>query len=127
MASIFKEYHLTTNDFKEPKITTGKKAVGVLLVRLILLEPGTDPVRPNMGLGIVSKYRYITEDKLGTLQKDLKNQIRTYLYPFQTVNVQIKLENHQLIFTIVIDDNVYNFVTEEQEGNRVTLTELLEQ
>lgn len=125
MASIFKEYHLSSDNFDEPKITTGKKAIGVLLVRLLLLEPGTNPVRPEMGVGLASRYRYISEDNLAILQKDIKTQIRTYLYPFPNLNVQIQLKNHQLILTIIIDNSTYNFITEEQEGNKVTLTELL--
>lgn len=124
MATLFKEYHISTNDFDEPKITTGKKAIGVLLVRLFLLEPGTDPARPEMGIGLASRYRYLTQDCLTELNKEIQNQIRTYLAPFSTLDVTLKLSNKTLYITTVIDNTVYNFVTEEQEGNRVTLTEL---
>ena len=41
--------------FKEPRETTGRKAIGALIVRLLLLEPGTDPNRPEMGVELVSK------------------------------------------------------------------------
>ena len=61
---IFKEYHFDVNDFKEPRETTGRKAIGVLIVRLLLLEPGTDPNRPEMGVGLVSKYRYMFPTRL---------------------------------------------------------------
>ena len=62
--SILKEYVIGTNDFKQPEEYLGKKAVGLLVERLLLLEPGTDPMRPEMGVGLVSKYRYMFPDRL---------------------------------------------------------------
>ena len=45
----FKEYLLSVNNFNEPAALEGKQAIGLLLVRLILMEPGTDPLHPDMG------------------------------------------------------------------------------
>ena len=39
---ILKEYAMSVNDFKQPAEALGKKAIGVFLVRLLLLEKGTD-------------------------------------------------------------------------------------
>lgn len=51
------------NHISEPDLsreTTGRKAIGALIARLLSLEPGTDPNRPEMGVGLVSKkYRYM--------------------------------------------------------------------
>ena len=35
---ILKEYAMSVNDFKQPAEALGKKAIGVFLVRLLLLE-----------------------------------------------------------------------------------------
>ena len=35
---IYKEYVLSTNSFKKPKVLTGKPAIATLLVRIILLR-----------------------------------------------------------------------------------------
>lgn len=125
MASVLKEYHLSTNDFYEPTVSTDKTALGVLLVRLILLEPGTDPTRPHMGIGIVSRYRYMTPDSLLDLKRDLSQQISMYLTPYvSNVNIVLELSDGEIYFTINIDDAIYKFVTEEQEDNKVTLRQL---
>ena len=58
-SGILKEYSMSVNDFNQPADAKGKKAIGVLLVRLLLMEKGTDPMRPDMGVGIVSRYRYM--------------------------------------------------------------------
>ena len=70
---VYKEYVLSTNSFKKPKVLTGKTAIATLLVRIILLEPGTDPLQPEMGVGLVSKYRFLN----GPLEVDLKNDIKS--------------------------------------------------
>ena len=43
------------NHISEPDLsreTTGRKAIDVLIARLLSLEPGTDPNRPEMGVGL---------------------------------------------------------------------------
>ena len=42
-----KEYLLTTDEFRNPKVLEGAKAIGILLVRLLLMEPGTNPLHPD--------------------------------------------------------------------------------
>lgn len=123
---ILKEQVLSTNDFKEPKEYIGKKAVALLVCRLILLEPGTDPIRPEMGIGLVSKYRYMYPEKLQELKKDIVKQIEIYLPNYSTVSIGMVMKNSQLVFDITVDDEVYKYITVEQEDNRVTLQELLE-
>ena len=74
-SKIFREYLLGTDDFKQPKVVYGKKAVGILVCRLLLLEPGTNPMRPEMGVGLVSKYRYMFPDRLSELKTDIADQL----------------------------------------------------
>lgn len=123
---IFREYHMDVDDFKEPKSTEGKKAVGVLIVRLLLLEPGTDPMRPEMGVGLVSKYRYMFPDRLSELKQNISEQLERFLFPYQTVGIELDEYDKELTIDITVDDHTYKYVTKEQEGNRITLQELFE-
>lgn len=124
--SILKEYVIGTNDFNQPEEYLGKKAVGLLVERLLLLEPGTDPMRPEMGVGLVSKYRYMFPDKLNELKNNVADQLERYLFPYQTVNIKFSTKDKELTIDITVDDYTYKYVTAEQENNKtVTLTQLL--
>lgn len=126
-SKIFREYLIGTDDFNNPKVVYGKKAIGVIVCRLLLLEPGTDPMRPEMGVGIVSKYRYMFPDNLNELKRDIAYQLNKYLFPYQRVSITMWVETDKTLrMDIVIDDNTYKYVIEEQEDNRITLEELLD-
>lgn len=108
MAIKQREYLLTTDKFKEPSQLTGKNAVGLLLMRLIMMEPGTDPLHPDMGVGIW-RYRY-TMDKKEELRNRIEKQIYTYLpyfsdadvtlvyCPDKTVNIEITMDNVTYVY-----------------------------
>ena len=126
-SGIFREYLLGTDDFKQPKVVYGKKAIGVLMCRLLLLEPGTDPMRPEMGVGLVSKYRYMFPDNLVELKRDIVTQLDRYLFPYKKIGVTMWVETDKTLrMDIVIDDNTYKYVIEEQEDSRISLQELLD-
>lgn len=126
-SKIFREYLLGTDDFKQPKVVYGKKAVGILVCRLLLLEPGTNPMRPEMGIGLVSKYRYMFPDRLSELKTDIADQLNRFLFPYQRVGIVMSVESDKTLkMDITIDDNTYKYVIEEQEDNRITLSELLD-
>lgn len=125
MATIPKEYLLTTDEFNNPKVLKGKDAISQLLIHLILLEPGTYASRPTMGVGLVSRYRYTSEDNLDSLRKDIADQIALYLPEFSGVLVELELDNEgQLIINIEINGTIYQYETSKQEDNNITLTEL---
>ena len=107
----YREYTLSTNSFKKPRVLTGKPAVATLLVRLILLEPGTYQSSPEMGIGIVSRYRYGNEDDIENLSSDIKDQIQTYLPGFERVEVQIQesdLDKKILVIRVTLNDIIYD-------------------
>lgn len=114
-----KEYLLTTNEFLEPKVIEGSDAYGVLLTRLLLLQPGTNPLHPNMGVGLGPKYRFISEDDMPTLQTLIQDQVNTYLpSEFSTVvqaYLEIKPKSKYLQITIIADDTKYVFDTEDSD------------
>ena len=111
---ILKEYAMSVNDFKQPAEAKGKKAIGVLIVRLLLMEKGTDPMRPDMGVGIRSRYRFAFESELTSLQEDIETQISTYLPEVSPVTVKVALENdrndilkNKIKISIIIDETEY--------------------
>lgn len=105
------EYFLGTNEFNRPSIWTDVDATYVLLIRLILLEPGTYPNHPRMGVGLVSRYRYAKADELNNLKNDIQNQIATYLPQFSSIDVELTLTNTKdLYIQIIINGIAYELV-----------------
>lgn len=121
MARLEQEMLLSVDSFKKPTVLEGKDAIGILLVRLIQLEPGTIPSRPKMGVGLLSNYRYCDEAKALQLQDHIKEQIRTYLPEYQGVMVNTKLNpGGKLVIDIRIDKTLYRYEADQQlDDNRI--------
>ena len=107
--STYREYFIGIDEFNHPKVYTDQHATFVLLIRLILLEPGTYPNHPDMGVGLVSRYRFVMKEKLGELQTRIQNQINTYLPEFSAVNVEVSYEEQHKYtkISITIDEITY--------------------
>ena len=114
-----KEYLLTTNEFMVPDHVEGSDAYGLLLLRLLLLQPGQNPLHPAMGVGLGPKYRFITEDNMNMLQDRVQDQINTYLpSEFQnvtTVKLQLNEGTKYLSIIIIADNRKYIYNTEESD------------
>ena len=112
-----KEYLLSTNEYKEPKVAEGSEAYGILLTRLLLLDPGTNPLHPGMGVGLGPKYRFISENDMSMLQALIQEQVNTYLpSEFLTTTkayLELKPNSKYLQITIIADDTKYVFDTED--------------
>ena len=123
-----KEYLLTTNVYKEPTVVEGSDAYGILLVRLLLLEPGTNPLHPGMGVGLGPKYRFISENDMPILQTLIQEQVNTYLpSEFLTatkVYLELKSKSKYLQITIIADDTKYVFDT-ENSSTPIELSDLV--
>ena len=113
-----KEYLLTTNEFLVPDYVEGSNAFGLLMLRLLLLQPGQNPLHPDMGVGLGPKYRFITEDDMNMLQDRVQEQIITYL-PYEFINkTKVYMEikpSHYLKIIITANDTNYVYDTEESE------------
>ena len=121
------EYNISTDDFNQPQVVKNREAVGLLIARLILLEPGTNPTRPEMGVGLVSHFREMFPENLAALKKRLYEQLSKYLPEYANAEIELTAApNDQLEFKITIGEEVFKYVTVEQEDNKVTLTELLQ-
>ena len=122
----YTEHLLDVNVFHKPKVLTDKNAVSILLVRLIMLEPGTDQIRPEMGVGLVSKFRYIDEDNLYELSSEIQRQINIFLPEFQTVDVNLNYDAVQKVIYIAInvDDLFFEYTATVDENNKITISDL---
>ena len=113
-----KEYLLTTDEFKNPKVVNGTTAIGILLLRLLLAEPGHNPLHPDMGVGLGPKYRFILESQMGELQDRITDQLHTYLpSEFLTVtDVEMAINKDKyLCIRITVNDQTYSYNTQESD------------
>lgn len=113
--SEYREYLLDMNNFNKPRVLEDKEAIAALLTRLILLEPGTNPLFPTMGVGIVSKYRYLySENNESMLKEDIRNQISTFLPEAQCTNVELIYNDDKTIdIEITVDDTTFLYKSSE--------------
>lgn len=122
-----KEYLLTTDEFDNPKVVTGSYAIGLLILRLLLSEPGHNPLHPDMGVGLGPKYRYILESQMGELQDRISDQVHTYLpSEFMTVSdISMTInEDKYLCIRIVVNNEAYIYDTQES-NTPVQLSDLM--
>jgi len=123
-----KEYLLTTNEYLEPKVVEGSDAYGINLTRLLLLEPGTNPLHPGMGVGIGPRYRFMSEGDIPALQSRIQDQVNTYLpSDFLTttkVYLQLKEDSKYLLIVVEADDTKYVYDT-ENSGTPMELSDLI--
>lgn len=122
MAIKEREYMISINAFERPEVKKNQQAICMLLLRLLLLEPGSDPLHPDMGVGI-AKYRY-GMNEIDSLRTKISEQISTYLPCFPASNVRIELtEDHLLNVYITINDTIYVYDSKET-GIPITLTDV---
>ena len=102
------EHVLSINNFNMPKVYDKSDATYMLIVRLLLLEPGKFQSHPYMGIGLKSKYRYNNQEGfLQTLQKDIKNQISMYLPQLSFTDITLTIKDRILGIIINTNDGAY--------------------
>lgn len=95
----YTEALLTTNNFKRPKVLKDNDALLIIIIRLVMLEPGRILGLPmEAGVGLVSRYRYCNENDFDDLKLDIETQIATYIPDAQGANVDIQFKKTE-IFT----------------------------
>ena len=122
MAIKYREYLASIDKFKKPVIVENESSVGILLLRLLLLEPGSDPLHPEMGVAI-RRFRYTMEQDLDDLRKVINEQMKTYLPDF---DAQVKCTpnpDKTLKIEIIIDEVAYELDTSVL-NNTVSLSDL---
>ena len=102
---VLRDYLLDLDPFKKPKVIGNEEAMATLLTRLIMLEPGTNPLYPEMGVGIVSKYRFLGKNRENDLKKDITEQIEKYFPDAMQQNIEfVYNEDNTMNIEITIND-----------------------
>lgn len=102
------EHVLSINNFNMPKVYDKSDATYMLIVRLLLLEPGKFQSHPYMGIGLKSKYRYNNQEGfLQTLQNDIKNQMSMYLPQLSFTDITLTIKDRILGIIINTNDGAY--------------------
>ena len=102
------EHVLSINNFNMPKVYDKSDATYMLIVRLLLLEPGKFQSQPYMGIGLKSKYRYNNQEGfLQTLQNDIKNQMSMYLPQLSFTDITLTIKDRILGIIINTNDGAY--------------------
>ena len=119
----FKEYLLSINEFMQPKVLKGEQAAYTDIIRLFLLDPGTNQTHPEMGIGIRSRYRWSDTSEISNLEYEAKNQMKTYLPHLLTMDIQIETYGTTLaIFITSESDTVYALGYNTETGTLGGLT-----
>ena len=106
--SMIKEPLITLNQYNRPVELEGQDAQVLLITRLILMEPGLIQTHPDMGVGLVSMFRYSTELDVKNLKDRIAKQIQTYLPMFTTVEVKVDLDNQKHLLYIYVNSDQIN-------------------
>ncbi len=130
MAVVKKEYMLSYDTFNQPAVIDGALAEAFLLARLILMEPGSNPLHPEMGIGIKSNFRYTT-DRMEELEREIEKQKGLYLPEFsndlaveliltpdKVLNIEIATPTGDVyVFKTEVDNNSpYTALSDIQNG-----------
>lgn len=110
-----KEYSLSINSFNNPDELKRADAACLLIMRLILLTPGTIQTHPEMGVGLITKYRFMYDTELQNLKKVITDQINLYLPELNLTSVELTLnpkDLKELIIQIKIENTLYVLQTE---------------
>lgn len=97
-----KEQLLSIDKFNNPKIIESIETDYTMVVRLIMLEPGTIKSHPDMGVGLVSNWRFCFEDQIPELKEEIELQISKYLPQLLTQEVQLGYRDGVLVIGIVL-------------------------
>lgn len=112
-----KEYSLGIDKFNRPAVYDQPKSSYIKIVRLILLEKGTYPTKPDMGVGLVSKYRYADIKTATTnLKYDIDNQIATYLPEYQAAQIDVEADKKEIKINITINKLTYQLMYNKEEN-----------
>lgn len=110
------EYLLTTDSFKKPTVLKDNDARGKLLLNLLLLTPGKNPLFPEMGCGLL-RYRHIMEGQIGEVQNLITKQVETYLPECLADTISLSVKNRKYLSVQITckDDVAFVYNSEDSE------------
>ena len=116
---------MSVNKFDRPTKFIDKEgfpsATQTLITRLILLEPGTIQSHPDMGVGLVSRYRFTDTSDIDQLEQDIADQVSKYLP--QLYDADVRIEDFDTTIRITISSNGLTYVASVDKLTR-SLSEL---
>jgi hypothetical protein len=116
------EYAFSVDDFKNPKVFKDAEAVMTLIVRLLLLEPGTIQSHPHMGVGIISRYRYSVAGSSKQLQSDIYRQIEKYVPQLQGTRVNVSEQDGKFYIAVEFENILYGVSFDKSTAEIITNT-----
>lgn len=102
------EYLISVDNYKKPKVVSGNKGNYYTILRLLLMEPGTNPLFPLMGCGLRSKCMFILREDLQDVKLLVQKQIETYLSDLLLTSVNIDLDDNKVL-NITISSEVGDY------------------
>ena len=111
-----KEHVFSLNDFNMPKVYDEKDANYILIIRLLLLDPGKYQSHPTMGIGLRTRYRFDgnKDDKYdlkpetidtGIFGINIKEQMSKFLPQISYRNIELTLDNSNRLGIIIESDS----------------------
>lgn len=86
------EFYLEINDFQKIDTVEGLYALARLVQTLCLLEPGSYPNHPEMGIGIANfKFEYADDETISEIKSRINDQISKYIGSSFITNVDAKM------------------------------------
>jgi hypothetical protein len=122
-----KELSLSLNNFGQPQEYSGKLAWAHVIMNLILMEPGTYPSQPDMGVGL-NRYQYrFLETWQSEVLASIKLQVKTYLPDIPVDEIQLldytSEKGNYIVFKITFTDDIPGdrvvTVASEQKDNEI--------
>lgn len=113
-----KEALISINKYDKPKVLKNEDSTCMLLLRLLLLNPGSIQSHPNMGVGIISKWRYSDIDRIAELELEIEKQISTYLPMLMISKVEVtpnENKDGEIIISISANNITYSFEANNEE------------
>jgi hypothetical protein len=114
---------LSKNNFEMPAVLKDDDAAVMCIIRLITMDPGTDPLHPDMGVGIFTKFRYSFEEDIRKLKNEITNQIITYMPQLSGVSVSLEVKISRIFVTIQFNMNIVTIIV-DNDNKTVTLDSL---
>jgi hypothetical protein len=121
---VDKEYTSSIDQYKKPKVINGQSAIGYRLMELITMNPGDNPLHPEMGVGL-RNFRY-SVNTISKLQERIKDQIDTYLPMYIVTDIALVISPDKIL-SIEIAIGPTTFVYDTADTDKpVTIDDLTE-
>lgn len=123
------EYLLDVDKRQQPKVFTKYEGDRINVFRLIMLEPGTFPTHPTLGVGLVSRWRFRDVDTIksslaSTIEAQLKDFMPQLIDPQVTVTI-VNSNNKNIINISVRVNGELTYTFKVDEETRHTLASLI--